>query len=143
MSKTIPMWVIRVYSDKENNQFEDIEFTPGKFLLAEAVAIEERANLTWPQVITGVGMWRASAIQAVIWILRKRSNPKLKYSDIVLSIEQIEVLDPDDMPEYGATTPGELEPEVALEPEVQDTPKDQSSNGPEAPLPTTPVSPEA
>lgn len=138
MSKTIPLWLIRVYSDKENNEFEDIEFTPGKFLLAEAIAIEHEAGLTWPQVIAGVGAWRASAIQAVIWVMRKRSNPKLKLSGVVLSIEDIELLDPDDMPEYGAITPEEVEPEVALEPEA---PKDRNSPGPatpEIPIPETP-----
>lgn len=139
MSAKPPLYVIRVYSDRENSQFEDVPFAPGKFLLAEAIAIEEEANLTWPQVIAGVGQFRVSALRAVIWIMRKRSNPKLKITGVVLNIEDIELLDPDDMPEYGATTPDELEPEVALEPEA---PKDDSSPTPDTPTIPIPETPE-
>lgn len=145
MSPKPPLWIIRVFSDLENDKYEDIPFTPGKFLLSETIAIEEYANLTWPQVITGVGAFRTTALRAVIWIMRKRSNPKLKLSQVEFSIEDIQVLDPDVMPEYGYVSPDELEPEVALEDEseaVQDTPKEESSNEPAPPLPMTPETPE-
>jgi hypothetical protein len=133
MSKP-PLWVIRVYEDKDADpdKFEDYPFTPGKFLLSETILVEEECNLTWPQVITGVGMWRASALRAVIWILRKRSNPKLKVHQVELDAGNIELLDPDDLPEYGKVTPADLEPEVTAE-----DPKDSGSSEPGSPETTT------
>lgn len=126
MSPTPPLYVIRVWKDRDAGEFEDYPFTPGKFLLAEAIAIEEEAGLTWPQVIAGVGGWRVSALQAVIWILRKRKNPKLKLSGVVHNIEDLELLDPDLMPEYGGTAPADLEDEMALDDSADDeAPKDE------------------
>lgn len=139
MSANPPMWVIRVFEDVDADpeKFEDYPFTPGKFLMSETILIEEQCNLTWPQVITGIGTWRTTALRAVIWALRKRSNPKLKLHTVEMDIGNIQVLDPDDMPEYGYVAPADLEPEVELaEPEA---PKDESSDEP-APQ-DTPISP--
>lgn len=136
MSENPPLWIIRVYEDRENDpeKFEDYPFTPGKFLLSETILIEEQANLTWPQVIAGVGAWRATALRAVIWILRKRSNPKLKLSMVEMNAGSIEVVDPDDLPEDSEADTENLEPEVADE-----APKDLSSNEPDSLA--TPISP--
>lgn len=145
MSTTTPLWVIRIYSDRDNDKYEDMPFYEGKFLMAEAILAEEVAGLTWPQVVAGVGAWRVSALRVVIWLLRKRSNPKLKITEVVLNTGDITILDPDDMPEYGAITPEELEPEVALADSEPEAPKDQTSDGPGAPgtstSPPLPISP--
>jgi hypothetical protein len=123
-----PLWVIRVYEDKDADpgKYDDYPFTPGKFLLSETILVEEEVNLTWPQVIAGVGAWRASALRGVIWILRKRSNPKLKLHEVELDAGNIELLDPDDMPEYGYVAPADLEPEV-----IEEGPKDESLTEPD------------
>lgn len=133
MSET-PLWIIRVFEDKaqDREKYEDYPFTPGKFLLSETILVEEQVNLTWPQVITGVGVWRASAIRAVVWILRKRSNPKLKLHEVEMDSGNIELLDPDDLPEYGKVDPADLEAEVATE-----APKDSSSSEPDTATSTT------
>lgn len=130
MSPKPPLWVLRIYTDRDNDQYEDVPFTPGKFLLSETIAIEEQAGLTWPQVITGVGAFRTTAMRAVIWIHRKRSNPKLKLIAVELNLEDLELLDPDDMPEYGYIAPADVEPELA------------DAEGPKEPASTEPADPE-
>lgn len=134
MSANPPLWVIRVYTDRDSDQFEDYPLAPGKFLLSETIAIEEQANLTWPQVIAGVGAFRTTAMRAVIWVLRKRKEPKLKLTAVELNMEDVELLDPDEMPEYGYVAPADVEPEVTAE-----DPKDSGSSEPETPAISTPA----
>ena len=134
MSANPPLWVIRVYTDRDSDQFEDYPFAPGKFLLSETIAIEEQANLTWPQVISGIGAFRTTAMRAVIWVLRKRKEPKLKLTAVELNMEDVDLLDPDEMPEYGYVAPADVEPEVTAE-----DPKDSGSSEPETPGISTPA----
>lgn len=136
MSPKPPLWIIRVFQDKDNDPdtYEDYPFTPGKFLLSETIAIEEQANLTWPQVISGIGAFRTTAMRAVIWVLRKRKEPKLKLTAVELNMEDVELLDPDEMPEYGYVAPADVEPEVTAE-----DPKDSGSSEPETPATSTPA----
>lgn len=86
---------------------EDILFDPGKTLLSETLAVEDRFNLTWPQLIVGIGTGRTRAIAAIIWLMRKRSQPKLQPADIELNMADLDVLDPDYLPEYGGLPGGE------------------------------------
>lgn len=90
---------------------DDVEvllFDPGKLLLSETLAMEQKYNLTWAQIIAGVAMGRTSAIAAVVWVLRKRKNPKLRPAEVDFSMEEFDASeDPDYLPEYGGIPQGE------------------------------------
>ena len=73
---------------------------PGKLLLSEIVAAEKATGLTWPQVWVGVNQGQAQAIQAVVWLMRKRSNPRLRLSEVEFALGDYRMKDPDFDPEY-------------------------------------------
>jgi hypothetical protein len=88
-----PDLVIRI-SDTEEYRFD-----PKKFLNVEAIAVEKAANLTWPQVMIGLNNGQMSAVTAIVWLLRKRENPVLQYSDVEFGTD-VEVIDPDQDERY-------------------------------------------
>lgn len=79
---------------------EKLMFNPGKMLLSETIAAEKASKLTWPQILVGLQNGVTSAIQPVVWVLRKRSNPKLQISEVEFSMDEYEKIDPDFDPEY-------------------------------------------
>lgn len=97
-----------LFKIQQGDQTEELLFEPSKILLSETLAMEREFNLTWPQIIAGVAMGRTSAIAAVVWILRKRKNPKLRPSEIEFSMEDFDASeDPDYLPEYGGVPAGQ------------------------------------
>lgn len=73
---------------------------PDKLLLSETIAAEKATRLTWPQIWIGLSSGQSQAIQAVIWLMRKRSNPKLKLSDVEFNYGDYALRDPDFLLEY-------------------------------------------
>ena len=73
---------------------------PGKLLLGEIVATEKVTGLTWPQIWVGLNQGHAQAIQAVVWLMRKRSNPKLRLSEVEFTMGDYRLKDPDFDPDY-------------------------------------------
>jgi len=82
---------------------EDLMFDPGKILLSETVAVERATDLPWPAVVQGVGRGLMIAVGAAVWVLRKRSNPRLKPQEVEFTFDDLSLLDPDIMPEYWIT----------------------------------------
>jgi len=120
---------------------------PGKLLLSEIVAAEKATGLTWPQVWVGVNQGQAQAIQAVVWLMRKRSNPKLRLSEVEFALGDYRMKDPDFDPEYWVPDgdddelPGEAALiESAFDPEPS-TP--EHDGGPKAEDPPQDTQPEA
>lgn len=107
---------------------EEILFDPGKLLVSEVVAIEKAAQLVWAQVIGGLNMGNGSALQAAVWIMRKRSNPKLKLSEVEFAWGDLTNLDPDYRTEYGGIPRGEAfgDEEVADDNQPEDRPQDEA-----------------
>jgi hypothetical protein len=82
---------------------EIIRFDWKKFLNTEAIAIERKFGLDWVQVQLGVAAGRLSAVTAIVWVIRKRSNPKLLPDEVVFNVGDYDIIDPDVDPEYGGT----------------------------------------
>jgi len=98
-------WLFKI---GQGDDVEELIFDPRKILLSETLAMEAQYNLTWPQIISGVAMGRTSAIAAVVWVLRKRKNPKLRPAEIEFSMEDFDASeDPDYLPAYGGIPQGE------------------------------------
>ena len=115
---------------------EEILFDPSKILLSECVAAERATGLSWPQIISGLNNGLALAIQAVVWIMRKRSNPKLNLRDVEFNFGDYVLLDPDEHPDYLIPTDEELAAQAALpqaaEPEDDTDITRDESEGPKA-----------
>lgn len=79
---------------------EEIIFDHGKTLLSETIAAEKAAGMTWPQILAGLQAGVSSSIRPVVWIMRKRSNPSLRISEVEFSMEEYELIDPDFEPNH-------------------------------------------
>jgi hypothetical protein len=88
-------------------EHERLLVDPGKLLLSETIAAEKATGLTWPQIWVGVNAGQAQSIQAVVWLMRKRSNPRLRLSEVEFSMEDYRLKDPDFLPDYWIPEEGE------------------------------------
>lgn len=86
--------IIRI-NDDDGNALEEYRFDPRKFISPEAIAAEKVTGLFWSHLMIGLHNGSAQAVTAVVWLLRKRNDPKLKYTDVVVNVGMTEVVDPD------------------------------------------------
>jgi hypothetical protein len=121
---------------------EELLFDPAKIMVSESIAMERATGLAWPQIVAGINNGVTVAIQAAVWVLRKRSNPKLLRSDVEFNMGDYVLLDPDVHPDYliHSDDPddpelGESDEEAEREPDPVPAPKDPTSadtgSGPE------------
>lgn len=103
---------------------------PSKLLLGEIIAAEKATGLTWPQIWVGVNSGQGQAIQAVVWLMRKRSNPRLRLSEVEFAMGDYWLKDPDFDPDYWVPDgdddelPESAQPiHEAFEPEPDEAPK--------------------
>jgi hypothetical protein len=105
MSEVTTMWIIKVGDETH-------EFDWKKILNAEAIAIEKATRITWNQFLVGMVNGHAESLTAALWIMRKRKDPKLKFADVVFSMGEIQLIDPDtDTPNAEPEPPAEDETE--------------------------------
>jgi hypothetical protein len=79
---------------------EQILFEPGKMLLSETIAMEKATGLTWPQILVGLNTGQMQATRVVVWIMRKRHNPRIRLEEIEFSYGEYHLKDPDFHPDY-------------------------------------------
>lgn len=79
---------------------ERLLIDPGKLLLGEIVAVEKATGLAWPQLWGGLNLGEARSIQAMVWMMRKRSNPRLRLAEVEFAMGEYQLTDPDYDPEY-------------------------------------------
>jgi len=72
------------------------EFSVSKLMNVEAIAIEKQTGLTVAGLLAGMFGKSAVAITAVVWVLRKRSEPRLRYDEVEFSIGDCDIEDPDE-----------------------------------------------
>jgi hypothetical protein len=107
---------------------------PSKLLLGEIIAAEKATGLVWPQIWVGVNAGHAQAIQAVVWLMRRRSNPKLRLSEVEFAMGDYRLKDPDFDPEYWVPDgDGDELPESARLIDEAFEPGDEQEHVPEAP----------
>lgn len=66
----------------EGEEPTDFEFNLPGFKVPEREAIEAATGLTWGQWKVGLGNESTKAIRALIWTLRRRQHPALRYEDV-------------------------------------------------------------
>lgn len=62
-----------------------------RILSTEAVAVEKVTDLTWPQVKANLAQGSIGSLRAVAWILSKRDDPTLRYSQFDPAEEELEL----------------------------------------------------
>lgn len=69
-----------------------------RVLSSEAIAAERVTGVTWPEVCRGLGQPVAvTSVTAILWIARKRQEPRLGFQDVQFAIGDLELIDPDDL----------------------------------------------
>jgi hypothetical protein len=71
-------------------------FDPNKLLNTEYIAIERAAQLTVSQLGAGLSNGSLTAVTAIVWVLRKRDEPRLQFGEVLFTLDECEIEDPDD-----------------------------------------------
>lgn len=103
-----PDMIIRI-NDDDGNSLEEHRYDPRKFLTAEAIAAEKVTQLNWVQIVVGSQTGHMGALAAVLWLLRKRKDPKLQFKDVQFNTGNIEIFDPDEDERYETPEPVEAD----------------------------------
>ena len=100
----------------------EFEFDTDRLLNVECIAIEKATRLTVDQWQAGLNSGSAVAITALVWVLRKRQEPTLRYEDVAFPMSSFEPLpEPEADEDLEDETGGEVGPTVpapAAEPVV-------------------------
>jgi hypothetical protein len=81
----------------------EYEYDLDKMLNVEAIAIERATGMTYPQFGAQFYTGSVLAITALIWVIRKRQDPKLRFDEVVFEVATFESLD--DEPTEGEADP--------------------------------------
>ena len=66
-------------------------FKPGRLMTPEAEAIEKVTGMSFARWGAALMEGYASAGRALVWVLRKRDEPTLRYSDVVFPVGDLEL----------------------------------------------------
>lgn len=91
---------------------EQLLFDPAKIMVSESIAMERATGLAWPQIVAGINNGVTVAVQAAVWVLRKRSNPKLRRDEVEFNMGDYVLLDPDVHPDYLIPSEDPSDPEL-------------------------------
>jgi hypothetical protein len=85
------MKVIYTPEDAERQEFT---FRPGELMSPEAEALEECGGAAWATFEEYGEKFMAGSLKArraALWILLRRSDPKLRFSDLVVRVDELNV----------------------------------------------------
>lgn len=84
---------------------EQYEFDPEKMLNTEAIAIERATGQTFQQWSKSAQAGSIEAVTALVWIVRKRQQPDLRFKDVEFVLASVDIEDDED--EDGGDPKGE------------------------------------
>ena len=70
-------------------------FDSNRFMLSEARAIEKVCGCTFQQWSDNLQSGSMEALAALVWIVMKRSDPELRFSDVDFALDSVEIEDDD------------------------------------------------
>jgi len=95
----------------------EYEFSEATLTNREAMELEKVTGVTFGEFGTLLEKGSAVALTAVVWLLQKRDNPSLKFSEVEFSFDNFEVVDE----EAPAEADAPAGPTEASGPEVSDS----------------------
>ena len=80
------------------------EFDSEKLMLSEARSIEKVCGCTFQEWSERLQSGSMEALAALVWIVQKRENPELRFSEVDFPIGSVEI-DEDEVDEVNPTVP--------------------------------------
>lgn len=80
------------------------EFDSEKLMLSEARSIEKVCGCTFQEWSERLQSGSMEALAALVWIVQKRENPELRFSEVDFEIGSVEI-DEDEVDEVNPTVP--------------------------------------
>lgn len=80
------------------------EFDSEKLMLSEARSIEKVCGCTFQEWSERLQSGSMEALAALVWIVQKRENPELRFSEVDFAIGSVEI-DEDEVDEVNPTVP--------------------------------------
>ena len=71
---------------------QDYDFDVDKLLNVELIAIERATGLTVNQWAAGLDAGSAVAVTGLVWVMRKRTEPTLKFEDVSFPMSTFELV---------------------------------------------------
>jgi hypothetical protein len=108
------------------------DFDPADLTNDEGIAVEKVMNCTFDQWNTKLAEGSMQAMTALVWLLQRRDNPALRYSDVHFKMGDVKAVTDDDGEAVDPAAVAELVPggklaEVPNSPEVDSTPVEEAS----------------
>jgi hypothetical protein len=105
-------------------------FKPDRLLTTEAEAIEKVTGLTFGEWGAELMKGGAAARRSLVWVLRKRQDPPLRYRDVDFPVGDLLV-------EYDPEEKAQIRQAIAADPSLTDEQREQAAAelGPEEPEP--------
>lgn len=70
-------------------------YQPKKLLNVEYIAIEQATGLGLEQLGEGLINLSMTTVTALVWVLRKRDEPRLQFGEVVFELGDVQLEDPD------------------------------------------------
>lgn len=85
---------MKVIYTPEDGERQEFVFRPGELMSPEAEALEECGGSAWATFEEYGERFMAGSLKArraALWILLRRSDPKLRFSDLVVQVQELSV----------------------------------------------------
>lgn len=69
----------------------DYDYYPHLMMNVEAMAVEDKAGLTLTELGMLLKKGSTKALTAILWIMRKRSEPTLRYTDVTYPMGDLQI----------------------------------------------------
>lgn len=67
----------------------------GKLMNVELIAVEKMTGLALDPLLMGLAEKSLTATTALVWIMRKRQEPRLKFDEVTFSLDEVLIEFPD------------------------------------------------
>ena len=98
---------MRITYSPSGGPVEEWEFDPTRLMVAELDAIEKVTGLTGLNAFgEALNNMSASALRALVWVIRKRADPPLRYENVDFAIGDLSIGDDETPPKDDSEAPG-------------------------------------
>ena len=98
--------VMKITHRPPGGPVEEWDFDLARLMVAELDAIERVTGLTGMIAFQeALNAWSASALRALIWVVRKRSDPPLRYEAVDFAIADINIVQVEPVPKDESGAP--------------------------------------
>ena len=88
---------------------QHFDFNTARITNREGMSIESATDMTFTEVMDKASNGSLLALTALVWVVRKRNEPGLRFDDVDFALDDVEQVDDDETPDptEGGAAPAE------------------------------------